>query len=99
MYVVSYVYPQDRQDSQGQDLHQLSPRRIRKHSQRSAAKDSLFTRQLGASSPRALAGPGAPSASELGRTALAAPRRGSASHPGEERPSRTKAASGVIQDQ
>jgi hypothetical protein len=68
-------------------------------SRRSSAKDPLFARQSGASSPPALAGPGAPNASRLGGTALAEPRGCGASPPGGERRTRTKATLGVIPDQ
>src|SRR5271165_6312077 len=68
-YIVPCVHSQNHQDAQGQKLRQLSPRRVRKHAQRSAAKNPLFPRKSCARPARALAEPGAPPAGQLGRPA------------------------------
>src|SRR5256885_7317049 len=65
VYVVSCVSPQNHQDPQGQNLHQLPPRRVSAHSQGAPSAHHLLARRSGPGSPGALAGSGSPPAGPL----------------------------------
>src|SRR5213075_1199978 len=65
IYIVSCVSSQNHQDSQGQNLHQLSPRRVSTHPQGSPPAHHLLARFSGPGYPGALAGSGSPTAGQL----------------------------------
>src|SRR5258708_38642253 len=75
IYVVSYVPAQNRQDAQGQNLHQFSFGRVSAHPQGSPPALHLLARISGPGSSGALAGSGSPAAVLLAGTKFIPSRR------------------------